>query len=81
MKKLSTQYFVATLLLAFAAYQLWLPDYWEFSLYATTGLAFLVMGMIKSKDFMKYHKALTILSWVFILLSVFLLLFLVRTDG
>ena len=80
MKRASKQYLVGSLLLAFSVYQLWVPDFWEFSLYATTGLAFLVMGMIASKRFPKQNKLLTALSWILILASVFLLLFLVRTD-
>lgn len=80
MRKISSQYIISFLILAFAVYQLSLPDYWEFSLYFSAGLAFLVMGMIKSKKFDKYDKILTVLSWVLIILSAFLLLFLVRTD-
>lgn len=81
MKKISTQYIISLVILAFALYQLTLPDYWEFSLYFFAGLSFLVMGMIKSKNFDKYLKVLTILSWILIILTGFLFLFMVRTDG
>ncbi|MEQ8925655.1 MAG: hypothetical protein RLO81_07550 [Fulvivirga sp.] len=80
MKPFNTQYIVATLMLAFSLYQLTLPDYWEFSLYCSAGLAFLVMGLIKNNAFPQYKKLLTILSWGLIFLAAFLLLFLARTD-
>ncbi|QSE98330.1 hypothetical protein [Fulvivirga lutea] len=80
MKQFNTQYIVAALMLAFSAYQLTLPDYWEFSLYCSAGLAFLVMGLIKEDKLPQYKKALTVLSWILIFLAGFLLLFLARTD-
>lgn len=67
-------------MLLFSGYQLIKPDYWEFSLYFSAGLAFLVMGLQKNRVFPQHQKLLTILSWVLILLAGFLLLFLARTD-
>jgi hypothetical protein len=81
MKNFSTQYIVGAIMMAFSAYQLTLPNYWEFSLYFTAGLAFIVMGLIKDRTFEEHRKMLTIISWMLILLAGFLLLFLARTDG
>lgn len=74
------QYLVAVAMLAVSIYQLTKSDFWEFSLYLSAGLAFLVMGIQKNQLFPQYNKVLTILSWVLIFLAGFLLLFLTRTD-
>ena len=71
---------VAVALLLFSAYQLRKNEYWEFAMYCCTGLAFLVMGIIKDGYLMRYKSFLNVLSWVLIALSAFLFLFLVRTD-
>lgn len=80
MSKLNTQYLIATFMIAFSIYQWSLPDYWEFALYFSAGLAFLVMGLIKNDVFPTQKRLMTILSWLFIIMAGFLLLFLARTD-
>ncbi len=80
MIKFNSQYLIAILMLVFSVYQLTLPDYWEFSLYFSAGLAFLVMGMIKNDLFPNHRRVLTIISWVMIFIAGFLLMFLARTD-
>ena len=80
MKKSMTQYLVAAAMIALSVYQVLKPDYWEFSLYLSAGLAFLVMGIQKNELFPQYNKVLTILSWILIFIAGFLLLFLARTD-
>lgn len=67
-------------MLAFSMYQWSLPDYWEFALYSSAGIAFLIMGLIKGNVFPNHKRLMTVLSWVFIILAGFLLLFLARTD-
>lgn len=67
-------------MMAFSGYQLFIAEYWEFALYISAGLAFIVMGMIKNEVFPDHKKLMTILSWVLIFIAGFLLLFLARTD-
>ncbi len=81
MKPSYTQYLVGILLLGFSAYQFYLWEYVEFSLYITAGAAFITMGVIRDKRFVKYERFLNILSWILIFTAGFLLLFLFRTDG
>lgn len=81
MKGFYIQYIVGGLMLAFACYQLYKNDYWEASLYISAGLAFTTMGLLKNEALPRYRPLLNVLSWIFILLAGFLLLFLVRTDG
>lgn len=81
MKGSFIQYFVGALMLAFAAYQFYVQEIWEAAMYASAGLAFLVMGLIKDDALPRFRGALNILSWVLIITAVFLFLFLVRTDG
>ena len=81
MKPSYTQYLVGMLLVGFSAYQLYLREYIEFSLYITAGAAFITMGIIKDKRLAKYQRFLNLLSWILIFFAGFLLLFLFRTDG
>jgi hypothetical protein len=80
MKKLSTQYLVGIAMLFFSLYQLSKPDFWEATLYLSAGLAFISMGLIKDNVFEQHKKLLTIVSWALIIISGFMLLFLIRTD-
>jgi hypothetical protein len=80
MKKLSTQYLVGIAMLFFSLYQLSKPDFWEAALYLSAGLAFISMGLIKDNVFERHKKLLTIVSWALIIISGFMLLFLIRTD-
>lgn len=81
MNKAGIQYFVGGLMLLFSFYQIYIKEYWEASMYIAAGLAFITMGVIKNEVFPKQKTLLNALSWIFILLAVFLFLFLVRTDG
>ncbi len=76
----NSQYIIGLIMIAFSIYQLTVPEYWEFGLYSSAGLAFIVMGLIKNDVFPKNKRLLTILSWVLIFAAGFLLLFLARTD-
>ena len=79
-KNLSSQYIIAFFMLAFAAYQVTMQEYWEFALYFAAGMAFLIMGLQKNDVFPAHKKLMVILSWVFIITAGFMLLFLARTD-
>ena len=81
MKGSSIQYLVGGLMVAFSLYQIYIADFWEASLYISAGLAFIVMGLLKNEVFPGHKKILNVISWLLILLAVFLFLFLVRTDG
>ncbi|ELR69877.1 hypothetical protein C900_04580 [Fulvivirga imtechensis AK7] len=81
MKGLSIQYLMGGLMVAFSFYQIYTADFWEASLYISAGLAFIVMGLLKNEVFPRQKKILNAVSWLLILLAVFLFLFLVRTDG
>ena len=81
MKGSFIQYLVGGLMIAFSFYQVYIADFWEASLYICAGLAFIVMGLLKNEVLPQYKNVLNIISWVLILLAVFLFLFLVRTDG
>ncbi|MGK7389299.1 MAG: hypothetical protein ACNS60_03085 [Candidatus Cyclobacteriaceae bacterium M2_1C_046] len=79
-KKSWTQYLIGAVLVAFSIYQMYRNEPWEFALYSVTGAAFITMGLIKDKMFPRYRQLLNVLSWILILLSIFLLIFLIRTD-
>lgn len=81
MKGSLIQYLVGVVMLAFSLYQIYIKDFWEFALYATAGSAFVCMGLVKDKVFVRHDKLMTILSWLLIAATVFLFFFLVRTDS
>jgi len=76
----NSQYIIGLIMIVFSGYQLTIAEYWEFALYISAGLAFIVMGMNKNEVFPEHKKLMIILSWVFIFIAGFLLLFLARTD-
>lgn len=79
-KGAALQYLVGVLMISFSIYQVYIKDIWEFALYATAGLAFLTMGLIKEEKYLVSKSFMTILSWILILGTVFIFFFLVRTD-
>lgn len=81
MKGSTLQYLVGALMVAFSLYQIYLKEYWEFSLYICAGSAFLLVGLNKDEQYIVSKKFSSILSWVLILATVFIFFFLVRTDG
>lgn len=81
MKDSIIQYLVGGAMLCFAIYQIVRQDYWEFSLYVTAGLAFVVMGLIKNDALPQYKKFLNVVSWVLIITAGLLFLFLIQTEA
>ncbi|MBL3657764.1 hypothetical protein [Fulvivirga sediminis] len=82
MKKAITQYLVGVAMLLFAIYQIYRQDYWEFSLYITAGMAFIVMGLIKNKALpVGYSRLLNSVSWILIIMAGLLFLFLIQTES
>jgi hypothetical protein len=75
----STSYLVAIISLSFSAYQFYLEDLREFTLYFILGLTFAVMGLSREDRFKKY-KWLVGLSWLLVIASGIMFLFVLRTD-
>jgi len=75
----STQYLIALASIGFSVFQLYRDDLREFALYFTLGLAFAVMGLAKEDQFKK-HKWLPVLSWVLVIATGIIFLFVLRTD-
>jgi len=75
-------YYVAgAMALAIGFYQYSKPDYWEFAMYFSAGMAFITTALsMKPWDDILIKRALVISSWVFIAIAVFLFLYLMRTD-
>lgn len=76
-----TQYLIGTLFTAFGLYQIYQNDIWEFALYTLAGAAFISIGLIKDQKLQRHQKVLSIISWILIITSGLLLLFMVQTDG
>ena len=74
------RYLIGGAMVLFGFYEVATGNAWESSLYFTAGLAFISIGMLMSESFSKYKKLLNIVSWVFIILAVFLFFYLLRTD-
>ena len=74
------RYIVGGIMILFSVFQILQNDFWEFALYLSAGLAFVTMGLITDDVFPRFRKFMNVISWVFILLAVFLFLFLLRTD-
>ena len=64
-----------------AAYMLVQSRLLEFVLYMSLGSAFLLLPASKNERYMKYKKPLTILSWIFIVVSVLLFIAVLRQDA
>ena len=80
MKKAFSQYLISVLLIAFSVYQTVIQEFVEFTMYLSAGLGFLLAGLLKDNMFERQRRLLNILSWAFIFIAGFLLLFLFRTD-
>lgn len=80
MKNSPWQYLLGAILIAFSIYQITINEYWEFLLYFSAGVAFIIMALLQREVLPKHKKLLTVLSWIFIILAGFVLLFLARTD-
>ena len=81
MNKFNTQYIISIIFLAYAAFEAYLNDWWEVVLYVAAGLAFGVMGLIRSGELKQYSKALNVVSWILIGFTLIYFFFLVQTDG
>ncbi len=67
MKNLNRQYIFAALFVAFSVYQAFIGDILEFSLYFAAGLAFTFNALTFEPGLYKYKKPLVIVSWILII--------------
>ncbi len=74
------EYWAGLGFLALAVFMLAKENYWDAALYISAGMAFSLNGLLKENVFPEARKLLVILAWLFIGLTLFLFLFLLRTD-
>ena len=72
------QYLFGLIFLAVGVYQLVIHDYLEFSLYALAGTAFIVNCLTMEPKLANYKKPLVIVSWVLIVTTGILFLYLLQ---
>jgi hypothetical protein len=72
------QYLFGGLFLAFAIYQAIVGDWFEFSLYGIAGLAFVLNAATFEERFLPYKKPLVISTWVLIISTGILFLYLLQ---
>ena len=74
----SRQYIFGLIFIAFGVYQLYLPKFLEFSLYACAGLAFIFNALVAEPRLHSYKKLLVIITWILIITTALLFLYLIR---
>lgn len=72
------QYLFGLIFLAVGIYQVTLHDWLEFSLYSLAGLAFIVNSLTMEPRLLQYKKPLVIVSWVLIISTGILFLYLLQ---
>ena len=75
-----TQFLIALASMGFSVFQYIEGDTREFALYFSLGLAFAVLGLSKEDRFKKYEWLPT-LSWLLIITTGIIFLFVLRTDN
>jgi hypothetical protein len=78
MKAQSRQYIFGLIFIAFGAYQLYLPSYLEFSLYASAGAAFICNALVSEPRLHAHKKILVIITWMLIVAAAVLFFYLIR---
>jgi uncharacterized membrane protein YoaK (UPF0700 family) len=81
MSKSTFRYLIATALLALAGYEAFKQSWWEVVFYVVAAGAFASMALVSTVQDPARLRMANMASWVLIILSVLLFLFLVRTDG
>ena len=64
--------------LAIGFYQIYKSDFLEFSLYGLAGLSFIVNALTYEPSLMKFKKPLVIASWIFILATGIIFLYVLQ---
>jgi hypothetical protein len=78
MDSVKRQYLFGLIFMGVGIYQLTIGDYLEVSLYVIAGLTFIVNGLSLEPKLTSYKKPLVILSWILIITTGLLLLYLVQ---
>ena len=78
MNSQTRQYLFGGIFVAVGIYQLVIKDYLEFSLYTVAGLAFIFNALTFEPRFLAYKKALVIISWILIICTGLLFLYLLQ---
>jgi hypothetical protein len=79
MSSLTRQYLFGTIFFAVGIYHLWIKEYLEASLYCIVGLAFVVNTLTSEPKLYEYKKILVIVSWVLIISTCILFLYLLQS--
>ena len=79
MSSLTRQYLFGTIFFAVGIYHLWIKEYLEASLYCIAGLAFVVNTLTSEPKLYEYKKILVIESWVLIISTCILFLYLLQS--
>jgi hypothetical protein len=79
MSSLTRQYLFGTIFFAVGIYHLWIKEYLEASLYCIAGLAFVVNTLTSEPKLYEYKKILVIVSWVLIISTCILFLYLLQS--
>lgn len=72
------QYLFGLIFMAVGIYQFTIKDWLEFSLYTMAGLAFIVNSLTMEPRLFSYKKPLVIISWVLIISTGILFLYLLQ---
>jgi hypothetical protein len=78
MNSIQRQYLFGLIFIGVGVYQLTIGDYLEFSLYALAGISFMVNGLTLEPRMEAYKKILVVVSWVLIIATGILFLYLVQ---
>ena len=78
MNSFSRQYLFGLIFIGVGAFQLYIRDWLEASLYICAGLAFMVNAMTMQPFFDAYKKPLVIASWLLIITTGILFLYLLQ---
>jgi len=78
MSSLTRQYLFGLLFIGVAIFQAVNHDYLEFFLYVVAGSAFIVNALTLEKKLIAYRKALVIITWILIVISVSLFLYVLQ---
>lgn len=78
MKSFNRQYLFGSLFFAFGVFEAFRGDLLEFALYGSAGVAFIVNAMTFEPRLFKYKKPLVIASWLLIISTGILFLYLLQ---
>ena len=78
MNAVHRQYLFGLIFIGVGIYQLTVADYLEFSLYVVAGLSFIINALTLEPKLVAHKKNLVILSWVLIITTGLLLLYLIQ---